>query len=130
VLRKAVGGLWVVRVSGPSDGGGGGADAQQVEGAAVLREGAGVMAQLYGVGGGIAAACVDAKPARALVGRRGVVHRHRCGVSALGLATVRAGGVGSTARGQAPVSTERAWARVASRTKRATLPARIKMSPR
>ncbi len=63
---------------------------------------------------------------------RGVTHPPRCGVSG-GLAVGRPGGaagIGGAARRQTPVSTERAWARVASRTKRATLPARIKMSPR
>ena len=40
------------------------------------------------------------------------------------------GGVAGRTPAQAPVVTVRAWARVASRTKRATLPARIKMSPR
>ena len=98
-----------------------------------MREEAGVMPPLYGVRCSLAASCVGAKPAGQAVGRRRAVHRPRGGVSALGLAAVRAGvagRVGRDAHGQAPVVTVRAWARVASRMKRATLPARIKMSPR
>ena len=68
------------------------------------------------------------------IGRRVAVSRCRSGISAAGMDAVRWGdaavGSGCVARGQAPVVTVRAWAREASRTKRATVLDRIKMSPR
>ena len=68
------------------------------------------------------------------IGRRVTISRCRNGVSAAGKDADRSGAAavcpGCGARGQAPVVTVRAWARVASRTKRATLPARIRISPR
>ncbi len=99
----------------------------------MLRAAGGGKPPWYGVRGGLAVRCVGAKLAAAAVGRRGAVRRHGQGVSAWGLVAVRpgaAGRVGGGARSQAPVSTERGWARVASRTKRATLPARIRLSAR
>ena len=68
------------------------------------------------------------------IGRRVTVSRCRNGVSAAGMDRMRSGDAavcsGCIAPGQAPVVTVRACAREASRTKRATLPARSKMSPR
>jgi hypothetical protein len=106
---------------------------------AVLRNKSRGSALMRGVGGsagtgdGLVASPAGCKAVTRVVSRRGAVHRQRSGVSALGVAVVRlgaAGGVGGGARAQAPVVTVRACARVASRTKRATLPARIKTSPR
>ena len=94
----------------------------------------GVKERVRGVHCGLSGQLVEAKQAGSPVSRRVTVNRRRNGISAAGMDAVRlgdtAGRDGCVARGQAPVVTVRAWARVASRTKRATLPARIRISPR
>lgn len=113
-------------------GGGGDVSAQQVGDTGGLEVRTGGLRRRQGGGVASLRPVEPLKPPGVAADRRGVTHPQRCGVRG-GVATVRPGGAdggGGAARGQARVSTERAWARVASRTKRATLPARIKMSPR